>query len=127
MIAAFYVDGVGSQKAELIATNSLGNENLPIQLLREAGVSTTDKNGTRERNGAAGSLAAAGIPTALVTSKGTGKATDDSLAQMDWEQIGTATKAVLSAIYKITEQTTPAYPMGPPNGGQLRAESEALQ
>ncbi|EJL24332.1 M28 family peptidase [Brevibacillus sp. BC25] len=127
MIAAFYVEGVGSQKAELIATNSLGNENLPIQLLRAAGVSPSNKDGTRERNGAAGYLAAAGIPTALVTSADTGQATDDSLVQMDWEQIATATKAVLSAIHKITEQTTPAYPMGSPNGGQLRAESEALQ
>lgn len=127
MIAAFYVDGVGSQKAELVATNSLGSENLPIQLLRAAGVSPTDQDGKRERNGAAGSLAAAGIPTALVTSAGTGQATDDSIAQMDLAQIVTATKVVLSAIDKITEQTTPAYPMGSPNGGQLRAESEALQ
>lgn len=127
MIAAFYVDGVGSQKAELVATNSLGNENLPIQLLRAAGVSPADKDGRRERNGAAGSLAAAGIPTALLTSAGTVQATDDSLAQLDWEQIATATKAVLSATHKITDQTTPAYPMGSPNGGQLRAESEALQ
>ncbi|MFF0826961.1 M28 family peptidase [Brevibacillus sp. NPDC003359] len=127
MIAAFYVDGVGSQKAEVVATTSLGNENLPIQLLREAGVSPSDKERTRERNGAAGFLAAAGIPTALVTNAGSGQATEDSLAQIDSEQIATATKAVLSAIHKITERTTPAYPIGSPSGGQLRAESEALQ
>ncbi|MFA4134672.1 MULTISPECIES: M28 family peptidase [unclassified Brevibacillus] len=127
MIAAFYVEGVGSQKTELVATNPLGKENLPIQLLRAAGLSPSDKAGTRERIGAADSLAAAGIPTALVTSAGAGQATDDSIAQMDWEQIAKATKAVLSAIHKMTEHTTPAYPMGSPNGGQLRAESEALQ
>ncbi|MCM3142276.1 M28 family peptidase [Brevibacillus sp. MER 51] len=126
MIAAFYIEGVGSQKAELVATNSQGNENLPTQLLRAAGVSPTDKDGKRERNGAADSLAAAGIPTALVTSAGMGQTTDDSIAQIDWAQIATATKAVLSAIDKITEQTTPAYPIGSPNGGQLRAESESL-
>ncbi|MBY0084565.1 M28 family peptidase [Brevibacillus sp. M2.1A] len=127
MIAAFYIEGVGSQKAELVATNSQGNENLPTQLLRAAGVSPTDKDGKRERNGAADSLAAAGIPTALVTSAGMGQTTDDSIAQIDWAQIATATKAVLSAIDKITEQTTPAYPIGSPNGGQRRAESESLQ
>ncbi|TKI55991.1 M28 family peptidase [Brevibacillus antibioticus] len=127
MIAAFYVEGVGSQKTELVATNPLGNENLPIQLLRAAGVSPSDKAGTREGIGAASSLGAAGIPTALVTSAGTGQVTVDSIAQVDWEQIAKATKAVLSAIHKVTEQTTPAYPIGSPNGGQLRAESEALQ
>lgn len=127
MIAAFYVEGVGSQKIELVATNPLCKETLPIQLLRAAGLSPSDKAGTREGIGAASSLATAGIPTALVTSAGTGQATDDSIEQMDWEQIAKATKAVLSAIHKMTEQTTPAYPMGSPNGGQLRAESEALQ
>ncbi|WP_236841313.1 PA domain-containing protein [Brevibacillus formosus] len=45
MIAAFYVDGVGSQNAELVATNSLGSENLPIQLLRAAGVCVSYRSG----------------------------------------------------------------------------------
>ncbi|MFS0554110.1 M28 family peptidase [Brevibacillus sp. 179-C9.3 HS] len=131
IIAAYYVNGVGSQKGELHATTATGSENLSVQLLSAAGVSHSDKGWTRDPNNAAGSLSAAGISVALVTremaSAGTEQATDDSVARIDREQIATATKAILSAINKMTDYTTPAYQLRSPGGGQQKAEGEAVQ
>lgn len=129
--AAYYIDGVGGQKGELLAWSGTGSENLPVQLLREAGASLPESRWMPEKENAHRALTTAGIAAALVTralpNDGTGKPTDDSIAFISPEQLSQATQVVLSAVSKMTDAATPVYPTLPPVTAQPESNREALK
>lgn len=119
IVAAFCLDGVGSQSTgELIVASENGKQNLPASLAVQAGAHYFAKWKARGHGfGDHRRLASAGIPAALLTKEGKEPA-EDTLDHISRESLSSATQVLLSAITEITGTHTSAFPQ--PSANQPR-------
>ncbi|MGG1660166.1 M28 family peptidase [Brevibacillus sp. NRS-1366] len=115
IIAAFSLDGVGNQdKGDLLVTTGNGTKNLPANLVVEAGARFSSASHDQVRgNSEFYTLAAAGIPTALVTRPPVNTLRDqpqDTRDKISMAYLTEATQVMFAVISQMTDPSTPAYP-----------------
>lgn len=115
IIAAFSLDGIGNQDSgDLLVTTENGAKNLPVDLIETAGARFSSAPQDQVTgNSELRPLAAAGIPTALVTRPAVGSLRDqpqDTPDKLSLAALSEASQVLFAAISEMADPRTPAYP-----------------